>query len=257
MLRFSYLKKDVKGTTCKTLVQIVIATIFLSLSSCALLDNKAQFDVLVFHKTEGFRHSSIPTAVDAIEDIGRDNDFTVYSTNDGAIFSTQSLNRYEVIIFLNTTGNFLNDNQQNVFENYIRNGGGFVGIHAASDAEYDWEWYGNLVGAYFRSHPHVQQAEIIIEDDTHPSTNHLQSPWILTDEWYNFQSNPRSNVHVVAALDEASYTGGDMGDHPIVWYHDYEGGRAWYTGLGHSEGLYVDPQFVDHLLGGIFWATGL
>ena len=257
MSRLSSLKRDVQGTTRKTAVKAIIATVFLSFLSCTFLYNKAQFDVLIFHKTEGFRHSSIPIAVEAIEDIGQIHDFTVYSTNDATVFSNQSLNSYEVIIFLNTTGNVLNDYQQNIFQNYIRNGGSYVGIHAASDTEYDWEWYGNLVGAYFRSHPHVQPAEIIIEDDTHPSTKHLQSPWILTDEWYNFQDNPRSNVHVVAVLNEDSYVGGDMGDHPIIWYHYYDGGRAWYTGLGHSEGLYADPEFVDHLLGGIFWAVGL
>ena len=237
--------------------QVAFASIFLFLSSCTFLDNSTQFNVLVFHKTEGFRHTSISVAVEAIENMGRNNSFAVHSTDDSTLFNNQSLNQYETIVFLNTTGDVLNEDQQSSFQEYIRGGGGFVGIHAASDTEYEWEWYGNLVGAYFKNHPDVQQAEIVIEDNTHPSTSHLQSTWILTDEWYNFQNNPRSTVHVLAVLNESSYTGGDMGDHPIAWYHKYDGGRAWYTGLGHREELYSDPQFAKHLLGGILWAADL
>src|SRR5690606_18918756 len=163
----------------------------------------------------------------------------------------------EAVVFLSTTGDVLNDEQQAAFEAYIQDGGGYAGIHAASDTEYDWPWYGDLVGAYFDSHPAIQEATVEVEDHAHPSTAHLPQEWVRTDEWYNFQDNPRGDVHVLAALDEETYDGGGMGaDHPIAWCHDYDGGRAWYTGGGHTSESFTDPEFVQHLLGGIQTAAG-
>jgi cytochrome c len=163
------------------------------------------------------------------------------------------------VIFLSTTGNVLNTGQQNAFENYIQDGGGFVGIHAAADTEYDWGFYGNLVGAYFKSHPAIQQATVKVADRTHPATRHLPERWVRTDEWYDYRTNPRGDVHVLATLDETTYTGENMNtnaDHPIAWCQPFEGGRSFYTGGGHTQESYGEPAFQQHLLGGIRWAAG-
>ena len=161
---------------------------------------------------------------------------------------------------MSTTGDVLDADQQGAFERYIKAGGGYAGVHAASDTEYDWPWYGELVGAYFTSHPAQQQATIKVEDPAHPSTKDLPDRWSRFDEWYNFRANPRGKVHVLASLDETSYTPGTgaMGaDHPFSWCRDYDGGRSWYTGAGHTQESYTDPLFLGHLLGGIETAAGV
>ena len=148
--------------------------------------------------------------------------------------------------------------QQAALERYLENGGGYVGIHSASDTEYGWPWYGGLVGAYFQGHPDIQSARVRIEDRLHPSTSLLPAEWNRTDEWYNFQTNPRGRVKVLADLDEKSYAGGTMGDdHPIAWCQFYGGGRAWYTAGGHTTQSYSEPLFRLHLLGAIQFAAGL
>jgi len=216
-----------------------------------------RFGVLVFSKTSGFRHASIPVAVAALKTIGAEHGLEVDATEDAAIFADATLARYRVVLFLNTTGTLLDSEQKSAFQRYVRAGGGFVGVHSASDTEYGWAWYGRLVGAYFAGHPPVQDAAIAIEDRKHPSTRLLPQPWVRRDEWYNFRSNPRGAVHVLATLDELTYSGGTMGrDHPIAWCQDFEGGRSWYTAMGHTEESYRDPLFLNHLLGGILSAAG-
>ncbi|WP_436759260.1 ThuA domain-containing protein [Streptosporangium sp. V21-05] len=208
--------------------------------------------VLIFSKTAGFRHSSIPFGITAIQQLGAANGFTTVATEDAGAFTTANLAQYQAVIWLSTTGDVLNAAQQTAFQSYIAGGGGYVGVHAASDTEYDWPWYGGLVGAYFASHPATQQATIRVEDRANPSTSHLAPTWTRTDEWYNYRANPRPAVKVLANLDESSYSGGGMGaDHPITWCQDYQGGRAWYTGLGHTDESYADPNFTKMLLGGI------
>ncbi|WP_344008516.1 ThuA domain-containing protein, partial [Isoptericola halotolerans] len=162
------------------------------------------FDVLVFSKTAGFRHGSIPAGIAAIEQLGVENGFSVDSTEDAGAFTDENLEQYEAVVWLSTTGDVLNDEQQEAFERYIGNGGGYAGVHAASDTEYDWPWYGELVGAYFASHPANQDATIKVEDSVHPSTDHLPERWERYDEWYNFRSSPRDEVHVLASLDEST-----------------------------------------------------
>ncbi|TQM79289.1 type 1 glutamine amidotransferase [Saccharothrix saharensis] len=215
------------------------------------------YKVLVFSKTAGFRHSSIPNGVQAIRDLGAANNFTVTATEDAAAFTGANLAQFRAVVFLSTTGDVLNDTQQAAFESYVRAGGGFVGVHAASDTEYAWPFYGALVGGYFHSHPAIQQATIRVEDRAHASTAHLGADWARTDEWYNFQANPRPNVHVLARLDEGTYSGGNMGDHPIAWCQTYQGGRSWYTAGGHTEQTFAEPGFRAHLLGGIRYAAGM
>ena len=217
-----------------------------------------RFAVLVFSKTTGFRHDLIPPGIAAITALGSEHGFGVDSTEDAELFTDAALARYKVVVFLSTTGDILNATQKAAFERYIRSGGGFVGIHSASDTEYQWVWYGRLVGAYFASHPQIQQATIHFEDPAHPSTQDLPTVWQRTDEWYNFRSNPRGKVHVLATLDEATYSGGKMGaDHPIAWCQAIDGGRSWYTAMGHTAESYAEPLFRRHLLGGIESVAGV
>ncbi|MFJ8857546.1 ThuA domain-containing protein [Streptomyces sp. NPDC102451] len=227
-------------------------------SSAAVAVDDPAYDVLVFSRTAGFRHSSIDEGVTALRELGKANNFTVTATEDAAAFNSANLAGYEAVVFLSTTGDVLNAAQQTAFEGYIEAGGGYVGIHAAADTEYDWSWYGGLAGALFRSHPAIQPATVEVEDRAHDATAHLGPTWQRTDEWYDYRTNPRTTAHVLASLDESTYSGGAMGDdHPIAWCKDYRGGRAFYTGGGHTEDSYTDPSFRRHLLGGIRWAARL
>jgi cytochrome c len=216
--------------------------------------------VLVFTKTGGFRHDSIDEGVAAVCELAGAEGIAVDHTEDAANFAAEPLSDYDAVVFLSTTGDVLNAEQQGAFEAYIQGGGGYAGIHAASDTEYDWPWYGDLVGAYFNSHPQNQNATVKVSDNIHPSTAELPQRWQRFDEWYNFRSNPRGDVHVLATLDETSYSpgAGAMGeDHPTAWCQPFDGGRSWYTGGGHTAEAYSEPQFRAHILGGIQWAAGL
>ena len=218
---------------------------------------KSGFAVLIFSKTAGFRHDSIPQGIAAIEALGAEHGFAVDSTEDARRFTDATLVRYKVVVFLNTTGDILDPDEKAAFERYIGSGGGFVGIHSASDTEYRWPWYGRLVGAYFASHPAIQHATIHIADPNHPSTKSLPGSWERTDEWYNFRSNPRGAVQVLVTLDESTYSGGAMGaDHPIAWCRRIDRGHSWYTAMGHTAESYAEPLFLLHLLGGIESSAG-
>ncbi|WP_372457206.1 ThuA domain-containing protein [Streptomyces purpurogeneiscleroticus] len=213
--------------------------------------------VLVFSKTAGFRHDSIPQGIATVKDLGSEHGFAVDATEDAGAFTEANLARYDAVVFLSTTGDVLDAAQQTAFEKYIGQGGGYVGVHAAADTEYDWPFYGGLAGAYFQSHPAIQPATVRVEDRAHPATAHLAAAWDRTDEWYNYRTNPRERAHVLASLDESTYTGGTMGgDHPLAWCQEYRGGRAFYTGAGHTKESYAEPAFRTHLLGGIQYATG-
>lgn len=228
-----------------------------SVTAPAVSDPAHTKRVLVFSKTAGFRHDSIPEGVEAVRQLGRANGFTVDTTEDAGAFTGRNLSRYDAVVFMSTTGDVLDAAQQDAFEGFIRHGGGYVGVHAAADTEYDWAFYGGLAGAWFQNHPAIQPATVNVEDRAHPATSHLGRTWERTDEWYNYRSDPRDRAHVLASLDETSYTGGTMnGDHPIAWCQDYQGGRAFYTGGGHTKESYADPAFRQHLLGGIRWVIG-
>jgi cytochrome c len=266
-----------------------------------------QIDLLVFHETAGFRHSSIPAGVamfNALAAAQADDRYalrvTEAATSTGH-FTAESLAQYEAVVWLSTTLDVLDAAEQAAFEDYIRGGGGYVGIHAAADTEYHWPWYYDLVGAQFVSHPAVAQATIDVEDRTHAATAHLEDTWVKTDEWYNYKKNPRSyvcdsddevpgvldtgslgadvfifsygvdipeeldprektcGVRVLMSLDESTYANNQdaMGDHPIAWCNEWDGGRAFYTGLGHTDASYTDPLFVAHVTGGVLAAAGL
>ncbi len=222
---------------------------------CSSTTNVCHGRLLVFSKTGGFRHASIKDGKIALQKLATEHNFAVDFTEDSTVFNDANLAHYDAVVFLLTTGEVLNDSQQAAFERYIRAGGGYVGIHSATDTEYTWSWYGGLVGAYFdRIHGHskVVQATVHVVDRTHPSTVMLPALW-----WYNFASNPSGRVHVLLTVDEKTYKGGVMGaNHPIAWYHEYDGGRAWYTAMGHTSESYYEPLFLAHLWGGITYAVG-
>ncbi len=207
--------------------------------------------ILVFSKTKGFRHASIPAGKRALMKLGQENGFAVDTTEDAGKFSEDNLKKYGAVIWLSTTGNVLDEAQQAAFERYIQAGGGFVGIHAAADTEYDWPWYNQLVGAYFLSHPKQQNVNVMVVDKNHPSTKMLPDVWKRFDELYNYKSIV-PEIKVLGKLDEKSYEGGQNGDnHPFMWYRDFDGGKSFYTGGGHTDESYVEPLFLQHLLGGI------
>ncbi|MCF0060838.1 ThuA domain-containing protein [Dyadobacter sp. LJ419] len=210
--------------------------------------------VLVFSKTAGFRHSSIPAGRTALIKLGQEKGFAVDTTENSSVFNEKNLRKYSAVVFLNTTGDVLNDKQQDAFERYIQAGGGYLGIHASTDTEYEWPWYNKLAGAQFMSHPgnpNVQEGEAYVMNDKHESMTDFPKKWKIKDEFYDFKNfNPK--VNVLVKIDEKSYKDGKMGDdHPMSWYHEYDGGKAFYTNFGHEDATFVNPVFVKHLTGGL------
>ena len=238
----------------KFLLFFLSGILLLSSYSCSKRSGKPR--LLVFSKTAAFYHESIPTGNAALIKLGTENGYRVDTTTNAEWFNDDTLKAYSAVIFLSTTGDVLNHNQEAAFERYIQAGGGFVGIHAASDTEYDWGWFGRLVGGYFKGHPHPQEATLHVVDTLHAATAGLPSTFTYNDEWYNFKKlNPENKVLVT--IDEDSYEGGDNGaDHPMVWYHEYDGGRSFYTALGHSDASFSDPVHLQLILGGIQYAVG-
>ncbi len=237
------------------------ACLLLLFSSC----NKRSGDpkVLVFSKTAGFYHESIPQGIAAIQKLGAENGFDVDTTSNATDFNEENLAQYSAVIWLSTTGDVLDHYQEADFERYIQAGGGYVGVHAAADTEYHWGWYNRLAGAYFAHHPgindphpNVQDAKINVTDRNHSTTSFLPESWDRKDEWYSFKKlNP--DVNVLMELDEESYLSSvKMGEHPAAWYHEYDGGRAFYTAGGHTAESYTEELFLRHLLEGIKYAIG-
>ena len=219
--------------------------------------------ILVFTKTAGFKHESIPDGVAAIKKLGSQNNFDVDTTSNAEWFTEDTLKKYATVVFLSTTGDVLNNYQEAEFERYIQAGGGYVGIHAAADAEYDWGWYGRLAGGYFMVHPgirdtfpNVQQGVLTVVDANNKATEHLPKQWTKTDEFYSFK-NLNKDVHVLLTIDENTYkVGPKMDYHPMTWFHEYDGGRAFYTALGHTKATYQEEPFLKMLLAGIQYAIG-
>ena len=227
------------------------------LFSLNCLSQTKQSKIFVFTRTCGYIHESIPKGVGVITELGLENNFIIKSSDDPRIFLSDELFSYDAIVFLSTTLDILNQEQQKNLIKFIQMGNGFVGIHAAADTEYDWPWYGKLVGAYFVSHPEGQpKATIKTLNKNSIFTNHLEDNWEIEDEWYNYQFiNP--NITPILNLDERSYEGGVNGkNHPITWYHEFDGGRSFYTGLGHLEKTFEDKRFKELLRKGILYATG-
>jgi cytochrome c len=255
--------------------------------------------ILVFSKTGGFRHPSVEAGVAALKTLGAENGYLVEVTEDSTFFTEENLRQFAAVVFLNTSGDVLDYRQQADFQRFIQAGGGFVGIHGAAATEYDWRWYGRLVGAYFSDHPAIQKATMKVEDPSHPAVAHLPAEWSLMEEWYNFRPVPPTDkvlanvsptlanrkdtlarsvynvpvsarlmpeplkpflspeVKVLLSVEEKSYEGGKHGaSHPIAWQQPFEGGRSFYTALGHEPALFSNPDFLKHLLGGLQFAIG-
>ncbi|WP_223248766.1 ThuA domain-containing protein [Leeuwenhoekiella nanhaiensis] len=225
---------------------LTIAILMLSCNSAQKPMSKGTKNVLVFKKTNGFRHASIETGVETLREIGRENVWAVQHSEDSLIFTPQNLKNFDLVVFLSTTGDILGEEQQEAFKNYMENGGKFFGIHAASDTEYGWPWYGEFIGGYFMSHPKTQKATVV-KKEKHPTVAMFPERFERTDEWYNFK-NLSPNVHVTLTLDESSYEGGANGDyHPHAWFHKVGEGEMYYTGGGHTEEAYAEPLFRKHL----------
>ncbi len=234
---------------------------FLLLTVClltaGLMQSKAQqFRALVFSKTAGFRHQSIPDAVVALKKLGQTHVFSVHTTEDANYFKDENLEKFDVIILMSTTGTIFNEEQKAAFQKFVRSGKGVVGIHSATDTEYDWPWYNQMIGAYFLAHPKQQTLRLEVVDSNHPATWHLPKNWLWTDELYEFR-NINPNIKVLLNADESTYqvAKGNGANHPMAWYHEFDGGRVFYTALGHVESAYEDPDFLKHLYGGIWYAA--
>ena len=247
--------------TSRTLLSLATLLVVCLVGYAQQPSPRVGFNALVFSKTLLFRHASITNGIVAIKKLGAANRFQVEATEDASWFTPTNLARYQVIIFLSTSGDILNDEQQAAFRDYLERGGGLVGIHAAVAGdvatEGGWPWYGEALCARFTNHSAIVEAAIEVEDARNPSTKGLPKRWVRTDEWYNFIESPRGKVRVLASLDESTYRGGTMGgDHPIAWCKQIGQGRVWYTALGHTEASFTEPLFLQHLLGGIQVAAG-
>lgn len=216
--------------------------------------------ILIYSRTTAYRHESIPYGVDAFRELGAEHGFAVEATEDPAVFADGGLDQYAAVVFLSTSGEVFTPEGRERFAAYCEGGGGFMGVHAAACTEYDWPYYAELLGARFTRHPEPQPGTVAVEDPGHPAMKHLggAATWSLTDEWYDFAASPRGAVRVIASADESSYEGGGMGeDHPLVWCHERDGGRVFYTALGHAPEAYADAGFRAHLLGGLSWTARL
>lgn len=221
--------------------------------NCLNCSGNNSYSVLVITETKGWVHDSIESGLKLIQNIGNKNNFNVYHSDNSSVITYKNLKEIKTIIFLNTTEEILNDVEQKVMESFIKSGKGFVGVHSAADTEYNWQWYGKLVGAYYRNHPEVMNGKILTLN--HKITNHLDSEWEIEDEWYNFDY-VNYDINILLNLDEDSYIGGEHPDyHPITWYHEYDGGRSFYTGLGHTKEVYEDERFIKLLEKGILYAS--
>jgi len=233
--------------------------------------------VLVYSRTGGFRHASIPLGVATIEQLGSENGFAVEATEDPGVFTDRNLRRFTAVAFLNTTAEVMTPSGRKALRRFVLDGGGWVGIHSAADTEYDWPFYARLLaGGRFLCHPLEQPGVVVRESARHISTAHLPERWQLPiEEFYSFKANPRRRARVLLSIDESSYqqdpnttylpsesypdgyapVSGVMGDHPMCWQHRVGGGLSWYTALGHEVNMYLDPAYQQHLLGGILTAS--
>ena len=231
-----------------------IFSVFLMFSPYCLEAQSDVGSILVFSKTAGFRHASIANGKQAFLALGKEMGIAVDTTEDAGYFTADSLKKYGAVVFLNTTGDVLDEEQEDAFEAYIQSGGAYMGIHAATDTEYDWPWYGKLAGAYFDGHPNkpnVREGKVTVMDHNHASTKNLPSTWIKKDEFYDFKSY-NAKVNALIKVDEASYDWDKMGDfHPVSWYHEYDGGRAFYTNFGHTKASFSESLMIEHLKGGL------
>ena len=213
--------------------------------------------VLIFTKTAGYRHDNIEKGVEVLKKLYNDIGIQTVHSEDANLFLSDSLASFDAVLFFSTTGTIFNKEQKEAFQKYIRSGKGFMGIHAATDTEFEWPWYNQLVGAYFLSHPKVQEAKLQVLNRIHPATKHLNKIWLHKDEWYDFK-DVQPGLNVLMNLDEGSYEGGKMGTvHPIAWFREFEGARMFYTGLGHTNESFDSMAFQKHVVGGMCYVLDM
>lgn len=241
------------GSSSTTSTTIAPSTTEASLPTTtqAATTTQDQAAVLVYTATAGFRHDSIPAGVTLVEELGQASGFEVTASEDPSVFA--ELADYDTVVFLNTTGDILDPAAQQAMEEFMARGGGFVGIHSATDTEYDWPWYGGLVGTYFADHPQVQEAALDVVSD-HPVVAGITPRFTLTDEWYNFTSPLPAEIDTLMTVDESTYEGGTMGDtHPVLWAREYGGGRAVYMAMGHPSEVFSEPMVRRIVSNAISW----
>mgnify|MGYP006299606647 CR=1 FL=1 len=248
----------------KTKLILLVAVILSVTFSCAAqkeVEYNEPLNILVFSKTNGFRHASISSGLKMLYDLSPKQNWVITATEDASLFSDHQLENYDVAVFMNPTGDAIDDAGQEAFKDFMKSGKGFVGIHAAADHEYEWPFYGNLVGAYFKTHPPAQEGTVIFENHDHPAMEPFKGmdSYTTFDEWYTFRENPRPNVNVLASLDESSIKKAKnddwkMGDHPLIWWNEKEGIRSFYTVFGHTHEAFQDKLVVEHITNAINWA---
>lgn len=245
---------------------VLLVTIIISVTMSCKAQNNSEFkeplNILVFSKTNGFRHASISSGLKMLYDLSPKQNWVITATEDPSLFEKNLLEKYDVAVFLNPTGDAIDDSGQEAFEKFMKSGKGFVGIHAAADHEYEWPFYGNLVGAYFRTHPPAQEGTVNFESHDHPAMKPFEGmdSYTTVDEWYSFKENPRPNVNVLASLDESSIKKANnddwkMGDHPLIWWNEENGMRSFYTVFGHTHEAFQDELIIEHIKNAINWAA--
>lgn len=237
-------------------IMLMFLLLFSSAFTSDLQAQKHSKKILIFYKTAAYKHASIPAGIAAISKLGQEFKFQTDTSSDSNLFTPENLKSYDAVVFLSTSGDMLNSLQQSAFENYIHAGGGYMGIHGASAGGYNWPWYGKLVGAIFNGHPVQQFATFKVIDRKNRASRHLPASWNIKEELYNFKSIS-DDIRVLITVDESTYTGGTNGSyHPMAWYREFEGGRSFYTALGHADEKYTNPLFLKHILEGIRYAMG-
>ncbi|WP_291861920.1 ThuA domain-containing protein [Marinilabilia sp.] len=250
----------------KQAIYLILFLFMIATTSSEAQEKTANFNILAFSKTAGYRHGAIPQSLVALGQLAEQNNWKITATEEAEIFNPKDLKAFDLVVFVHTTKDILEADQQEALKNYIETGGGLLALHTGADTEYEWPWYAEAIGASFVGHPPSQEGKLIIEDRSHPATEHFpESTWIVTDEWYSFDRNPRENVHVLISIDESSYDVDDdrwfegakqrMGDHPLVWYKEVGEGKVFQTALGHEPGLYHNPIFLKHLEGAVLWTA--
>lgn len=234
-------------------IKVILFALFFA---CTGLVQAQQFKALVYTKTAGFRHQSIPNAVVALKKMGEKQVFSVHASEDPKVLSEENLMKYDVLILVSSTGTIFDEAGRASLQKFVQSGKGVVGVHAAADSEYDWPWYNQMMGAYFLAHPAQQTLRLEVVDDNHPSTWHLPKNWMWTDELYEYR-NINPDLNILLNADESTYkvAKGNGENHPMAWYHEFEGGRVFYTALGHVDSAWEDDVFLKHLYGGIWYAA--
>ncbi|SDL43528.1 Type 1 glutamine amidotransferase (GATase1) [Catalinimonas alkaloidigena] len=235
-------------------------------SAVAVAQTPASFRVLVYTRNgEGYVHENRAASVEAIRGLGKTHGFAVDASDDPAVFTDHNLRRYAVLIFSNTNNEtFTTQAQKDAFQRYIRQGGGFVGLHSTSGSERQWPWFAQMLGGRFFRHPERQDFDVKVLDRTHPSTDFLPDVWPVKDDECYYLKFLNPDMHVLLAADLSTVTDDQKGEYPgdvfgglcpLAWYHAFDGGRQWYTALGHRPEQYQDPMLLRHILGGIQWAA--